>query len=54
MGISLIDLCEYYGILFYENDDIELMDLTRYCGIDMGPIMSYLTKNRGNRRERQN
>lgn len=48
VDISPIDLCEYYDIQFDEHDDIELMDLTSSCGVDMDAIMLYLTKNRGN------
>ncbi|MBA0579266.1 hypothetical protein Gorai_021527 [Gossypium raimondii] len=28
-------ICEYHGVPFYENDDIELLDLTHYRDVDI-------------------
>lgn len=39
--------CVYYDISFYENNDTKEMDISRYYGLDMDAILSYLTKNRG-------
>ncbi|MBA0640311.1 hypothetical protein Goklo_023263 [Gossypium klotzschianum] len=38
------EICEYYGVPFCENDDIELLDLTHYRDVDMYVIMNYLAE----------
>ncbi|KAH1114796.1 hypothetical protein J1N35_008174, partial [Gossypium stocksii] len=38
---------KYYKVPFYVNDEIELLKLRNFNGIDLDSIMHYLTKGRG-------
>ncbi|MBA0735454.1 hypothetical protein Gogos_019301 [Gossypium gossypioides] len=40
-------ICKYYKVLFYVSDEIKLLKLRNFNGIDLDSIMHYLTEGRG-------
>ncbi|MBA0736632.1 hypothetical protein Gogos_010163, partial [Gossypium gossypioides] len=47
IDISPSTISEHYGILWYQQDDIEMMDLEFYKNVDMDTLLAYQKKGRG-------
>ncbi|MBA0582325.1 hypothetical protein Gorai_024476, partial [Gossypium raimondii] len=45
--VSPFIICKYYKVPFYVNDEIKLLKLRNFNGIDLDSIMHYLTEGRG-------
>lgn len=45
--ISPTAICEYYGVSFYDEDELSSINLNCFTNLDMDAILNYLTEGRG-------